>query len=122
MNEDTFKAMESTYPFDGNYLRQDFDSLIPICRRVGKYEELRYNYLREYKKVLFSELFYQDKLNDHLAAVEQSARNRLDQIIRCLLVNHPAPDQKTKPMEWVRHMNNLKIRANEIVVQELIYN
>lgn len=122
MNKSAVKAMEFSYQHEGDYLSPDFEFLMTPSRGVGKYEELRYNYLKEYKKKLFVELYFQDKLNDHLAAVEQSSRNRLDQIIRCLLAKHPAPDKKLKSMEWVEHMNNLKATANEIVVQELICN
>lgn len=122
MNKSAVKAIELSYQHEGDYLSPDFEFLMTPIRGVGKYEELRYNYLKEYKKKLFIELFFQDKLNDHLAAVEQSSRNRLDQIIRCLLAKHPAPDKKLKPIEWVEHMNNLKATANEIVIQELICN
>lgn len=122
MNNNTFKAMELNYHFDGGYRSPNFRSLIPPSRNFGKYEELRYNYLKEYKKALFRELLFQDKLNDHLAVVEQSARNRLDQIICCLLAKYPAPDKKSKPLEWVEHMNKIKAQANKIVIQELIYN
>lgn len=89
---------------------------------IGKYEALRYRYLKEHKKSLFMELLFQDKLCEHLRTVEQSARNRLDQIMGCLLARHPAPDPKTSTMAWVWHINQLKEQAHTIVVQELIYN
>lgn len=34
----------------------------------------------------------------------------------------PAPDKKTRQMDWVRHMNALKAQAEEIVTAELINN
>lgn len=122
MKQNTFESIELTEPLKKEYLETNFKSLIQKRRGVGIYEELRYNYLKENKKELFSELFFQGKLNDHLAAVEQSARNRLDQIIRCLLVKHPAPDKKSKPISLAEHINKMKSVAREIVIQELIYN
>jgi len=122
VNNNTFKAMKLNDHFDEGYRSPNFRSLISPSRNFGKYEELRYNYLKEYKKTLFRELLFQDKLNDHLAAVEQSARNRVDQIICCLLAKNPAPEKKSKPLEWVEHMNKIKAQANKIVIQELIYN
>ncbi len=89
---------------------------------IGKYEALRYRYLKEHKQRLFLELFFQDKLGEHLRTVEQSARNRLDQIMGCLLARHPAPDPKTCPLTWMWHMKQLKEQAHAIVVSELIYN
>lgn len=122
MNQNTFKALESEDHWDEKYLEMNFQSTIQTRRGAGMYEELRYNYLKENKRELFSELFFQGKLNEHLTAVEQSARNRLDQIIRCLLVKHPAPDKKAKPLSWTQHMNKMMAAAREIVIQELIYN
>ncbi|KNZ40617.1 hypothetical protein AKG39_16675 [Acetobacterium bakii] len=114
--------MESENHLDEEYQERNFKLLTQTRRGVGMYEELRYNYLKENKQELFSELFFQGKLNEHLAAVEQSARNRLDQIIRCLLVKHPAPDKNAKPLSWAQHMNKMTAAAREIVIQELIYN
>ena len=39
-----------------------------------------------------------------------------------LLAADPAPDKKTRQMDWVRHMNALKAQAEEIVTAELINN
>ena len=38
-----------------------------------------------------------------------------------LLAKNPAPDKATQQLEWVAHMNSLKAQAEEIILQELIY-
>ncbi|WP_303872078.1 TnpV protein [Acetobacterium wieringae] len=125
MNSDQSKIGTSLTPVIQNEYHNNsaLDEFHVISQsEIGKYEALRYRYLKEHKQRLFLELFFQDKLGEHLRTVELSARNRLDQIMRCLLARHPAPDPKTSPLTWVWHMNQLKEQAHTIVVSELIYN
>lgn len=46
----------------------------------------------------------------------------MKQLMEELLAADPAPDKKTRQMDWVRHMNALKAQAEEIVMAELINN
>ena len=46
----------------------------------------------------------------------------MKQLMEELLAADPAPDKKTRQMDWVRHMNALKAQAEEIVTAELINN
>ena len=50
------------------------------------------------------------------------AQKRMDILMNQLLQNQPAPNKETHPMEWVQHMNNLKQQAEEMILNELIYN
>ena len=78
MNSDQSKIDPTLTPviqneyFDNNTL----DAFHVINQsEIGKYEALRYRYLKEHKQHLFLELFFQDKLGEHLRTVEQSARS-----------------------------------------------
>ena len=53
--------------------------------------------------------------------VEQTAENRMQQLMKELLERNPAPDKEKKQMAWVQHMNSLKAQAEELVLTELIY-
>ena len=52
--------------------------------------------------------------------VEQTAENRMQQLMKELLERNPAPDKEKKQMAWVQHMNTLKAQAEEMVMAELI--
>lgn len=63
------------------------------------------------------------KLHDHLATLNEQARERLQTIIRQMQeVEGVTEDAKmTEPMEWVRKMNSIRNRAEEIILVEMIY-
>ena len=53
--------------------------------------------------------------------MEQTAENRMQQLMKELLERNPAPDKEKNQMAWVQHMNSLKAQAEELVMTELIY-
>ena len=53
--------------------------------------------------------------------VEQTAENRMQQLMKELLERNPAPDKEKNQMAWVQHMNSLKAQAEEMILTELIY-
>ena len=53
--------------------------------------------------------------------VEQTAKNRMQQLMKELLERNPAPDKEKKQMAWVQHMNSLKAQAEKMILTELIY-
>ena len=53
--------------------------------------------------------------------MEQTAENRMQQLMKELLERNPAPDKEKNQMAWVQHMNSLKAQAEEIILTELIY-
>ena len=53
--------------------------------------------------------------------MEQTAENRMQQLMKELLERNPAPDKEKKQMTWVQHMNSLKAQAEEMILTELIY-
>ena len=53
--------------------------------------------------------------------MEQTAENRMQQLMKELLERNPAPDKEKNQMAWVQHMNSLKVQAEEMILTELIY-
>ena len=60
-------------------------------------------------------------LYSDLWEVEQTAENRMQQLMKELLERNPAPDKEKNQMAWVQHMNSLKAQAEEMILTELIY-
>ena len=44
---------------------------------IGKYGHLRLNYLKEHKRVLYTELLLDGKLSKHLALIDEDAKKRV---------------------------------------------
>ena len=70
--------------------------------------------------MLYSDLVLSEKLYPHLLEIQQSAENRMTQMMQALQKTQPSPDKKSDQMGWVQHMNSLRAQAEEIVTAELI--
>ena len=92
-------------------------------RPIGHWGMLRMHYLQNYRPILYSNLVVNGKLHDHLATLNEQARERLQTIIRQMQeVEGVTEDAKlTEPMEGVRKMNSIRNRAEEIILVEMIY-
>lgn len=90
---------------------------------LNKYGRMRLNYLKEYKKVEYTIMLMNGTLNTHLKEVQETADNRIQQIISELKSkSNLTEDMKnTDMLYWVGTMNSIKAQAEEIVFSELIY-
>jgi predicted HTH transcriptional regulator len=81
------------------------------------------NYLREYKSYELTILIMNEKLRKHLTEVQEIATERVNQIIeKKKKVENVTEDLKTSnQIEWVQCMNSIKNRAEEIILNEIIY-
>ena len=91
--------------------------------RIGKYGRVRLNYIKNYKRGLYTELMINGTLSKHLADIDQSANERVNLIIKQLAeAENINEDLKSlNQLAWVQATNNIKNRAEEIVYNEIIY-
>ena len=113
--------MELTYTTQGDYLIPNL-TMPEQETHIGKYGMLRKTYLKNHRKGMYASLMLSGKLNSHLSEIDQTAKERIEQIMAKLVTNSPAPDKATDPMGWTGHMNILRHSAEESVLAELIYN
>ena len=59
-----------------------------------------------------------------MADLNEQAQDRLDRIIEQMKTAEGITEdlKASDPMAWVQRMNNIRIRAEEIIREELIYN
>lgn len=90
---------------------------------LGKYGLLRRKYLKEHRKVLFTNLLTSGKLNEHLAEIDRTARQRVEQTVTAMAQAEGVTEElkATDPMRWTGLMNNLRHSAEELVLNDLIY-
>ena len=112
---------EITYSRNGDYLIPDI-KLEETRGTIGKYGMMRKEYLRNHKKTRFSILALQNRLDRHLMEVDSEARQKVEDLTMQLLEKAPAPEKSADSMAWTRHMNRIRAQAEELVVQEIIYN
>ena len=111
---------EITYHKEGDYLIPDL-IMENSCKdyNIGKYGRLRLNYIKNYKRGLYTELMINGTLSKHLADIENAANERIDLLAESENVNEDL--KSINQLAWVQDMNNIKNRAEEIVYNEIIY-
>ena len=115
--------MDLTYTRNGDNLFPALyleDANLPI----GKYGLLRKSYLKEHKRGWYSSLLLTGKLDEHLAEIDHSCNERIELIMNQLARREGVPEtlKAADQMEWVARMNNIRAKAEEIVLSELVYN
>lgn len=114
--------MDLTYTQNGDHLFPDLcleDENLPI----GKYGLLRKSYLKEHKRGLYTSLLLTYKLDEHLAEIDRACNERVELITNQLAKREGVSEalKASDQMEWVRRMNNIRARAEEVILTELIY-
>lgn len=90
---------------------------------IGRFGLMRRHYLKNHRKVLFTNLLMSGKLNEHLFEIDQAANDRFWLIINQIAKAEGVTEElkANNQMEWVGRMNNIRNRAEEIICDELIY-
>lgn len=114
---------EITYHKEGDYLIPDLYLPKHPEGHIGKYGQLRLNYLKNFDKGLYTELLIDGNLKQYLLDIDENANNKVNLLIKQLAeVEHIDENLKEHhQMEWIQAMNNIKNRAEEIVLNEIIY-
>lgn len=115
--------MEITYHEENGYLVPNLKMPEQPEVHLGKYAELRLQYLKKHRRVLYINLKTSAKLTEHLAEVEEQAAETVRHLTKQMAeADGVTEDLKMKDqMRWVGLMNNYKHSAEEIVLKELIY-
>ena len=114
--------MELTYRREGDYLLPNLEA--PESPKIGKYGMLRFRYLRDQKKAIFSGMQMEGTLKEHLEQVDREATEMVERLTAQMAEKQGVNEQlkRTDQMRWVQMMNSLKASAEEIVLNELVYN
>ena len=115
--------MEITYTKQGDCLLPNLTLPEQETREIGIWGQRHKRYLRNHHKVRYYNLLTICKLTDYLADINEQAENMYQSLINQLAEKEGVIEQlkATDPMLWVQKMNNIRIRASEIVNTELIY-
>lgn len=115
---------EITYRKEGDYLIPDLAVKgTNSDYHIGLYGRLRLEYMKKHQLGLYSDLILSGTLPEYLIEIDKTANERVSIIINELAKKESVDEnlKRNNQMEWVRSMNNIKNRAEEIVFNELIY-
>ena len=120
--ENKMKNNSIEYVLAGDYYIPD-PKLTNEERPIGKYGRMHRDYLKEYNPMMFDHLVLEGRLWTYLADLNEQAQSRLQLIIRQMQEPESVNEELKiyDQMAWVRAMNSIHNRAEEIILQELVY-
>ena len=110
-----------SYTLHGDYYLPDLKPAEEECE-IGIWGMRYLSYIKECRKVFYTNLLTTGKLNAHLAEIDERACSMEAMLIKQMAeqegINEALKEQNQ--MEWVRRMNNIKNRVEDIVRIEII--
>lgn len=93
-------------------------------RPIGLWGQRHLRYLREHRRVLYTDLLTSGKLNGYLADINEQSGDMFSRLVKETAEREGVTEKMKaeQPMLWVGRMNEIRSRAREIVNAELIYN
>ena len=118
-----FEEMGGTYRQVGDYFIPSITLPDDGEYQIGKYGRMRRSYLKEYRKILYNNYVLEGTLFKHLAEIDQIGNERIENIVSAMAKQEGVTEalKAADQIEWVRRMNSIRNRAEEIVLHELVY-
>ena len=118
-----FEEMGGTYRQAGDYFIPNLVLPDDGNYQIGKYGRMRRSYLKEHRKILYTYYVMEETLFKHLSEIDQACNERMETIVSAMAKQEGVTEalKATDQIEWVRRMNNIHNRAEEIVLHELVY-
>lgn len=90
---------------------------------TGRWGRLHKKYLEEHHPIRYNQLVLSGELSSYLASLDKQANEQLAFIIRQMQEAEGVTEalKAENQLEWVRRMNSIRSRAEEIILQKLIF-
>ena len=114
--------MDITYRPFGDYLLPNLSLKMKGADQLTKFGKMRSDYLVNEKEDIFSTMILDGTLISHLLEIQNSAEEMLDRLIEEMKISEGVTEElkASNQLLWVQRMNNIRSRAEEIVIQEII--
>ena len=121
MAKTIFEQTGGTYTIQGNYCLPNLTLPPEEKRPIGVWGQRCKQYLQQHHKILYYNLLTSGKLHSHLADVEEEAQELFFRLVKEYAEQEGVTEQlkAENQMEWVRRMNNIRERVNEVVNAEM---
>ncbi|MEE1013224.1 MAG: TnpV protein [Clostridia bacterium] len=118
-----FEQNGGTYTKVGDYYIPNI--AVPNTKEynIGKYGRLRRTFLKEHHNWLYSTMLMEGTLLEHLAEIDETCYSTMDNLIKAMAKQEGVTEQlkAVDQMVWVQRMNNIRSRAEEIVLNDYVY-
>ncbi len=123
MKQSLFEQMGGKYERQGNYLLPCLTLPAEEEQPVGIWGQRHLQYLRQHKRLLYTNLLTTCKLNGYLADINRQAEELFSRLVKQMAEREGVTEalKAQDQMAWIGRMNSIRNRATEIVNNELIY-
>ena len=118
-----FEQLGGTYIQQGDYLLPNLKMPEQPEYTIGVWGQRRRRYLKQHRPILYTNLLTSCKLSGHLAEIDEECNERMESLVK-VIAKHEGVTEALKAadqMAWVQRMNNIRNRAEEIVLNEIVY-
>lgn len=118
-----FEQLGGTYHWEGDYLIPDIALPDEEEQPIGIWGQRHGNWLKQAHHALYDNLLYTFKLHSHLVEANERAERMLNQLTAEMADREGVTEalKASDQMEWVRRMNGIRARAEEIIYSDVIH-
>ena len=109
MAKSLFEQLGGTYHKENGYFIPDLRLPAEEEQPIGTWGQRHLNYLKQYRKVTYTNLLISGKINAYLADIDRQAQGITEHL------------KAENALDWVGKLNNIRANVREIVNKEIIY-
>ena len=123
MAKSLFEKLDGKYERQGNYLIPCLTVPAEKEQPLGIWGQRHLDYLKQYRKVTYTNLLTSGRLNTYLADIDSQAQECFERLIEDIKQAQGITEclKEENALEWTGRMNNIRACAREIVDREIIY-
>ena len=123
MAKSIFERLGGEYEQQGDYLIPRLTVPAEEEQPIGIWGQRHLDYLKQYRKVTYTNLLTSGKLNTYLADIDRQAQERFERLIEGMKQTQGITEQlkADNALEWTGRLNNIRVCAREIVNEGIIY-
>ena len=123
MVQSIFEEMGGRYERQGEYILPCLTIPPEKEQPIDLFGRRHLDYLREYRKITYTNLLTSGRLNAYLADIDRQALERFERLIEGMKQAQGITEQlkAENALKWTGRMNNIRACAREIVEKEIIF-
>ncbi|NBI61198.1 TnpV protein [Lachnospiraceae bacterium] len=123
MAKSLFEKLGGKYERQGDYLIPCLAVSTEEEQPIGIWGQRHLDYLKQYRRVTYTNLLTSGRLNTYLADIDRQAQERSYRLIEGMKQAQGITERlkEENALEWTGRLNNIRAYAREIVNREIIY-
>lgn len=112
-----------SYTLQGDYYLPNLISPAEENKPIGIWGQRHLRYIRQHRKVFYTNLLTSGKLNSYLADIDEQAEDMFFRLVEQMAEREGITEtlKADNQMEWVQRMNTLRAAVTETVNAEVIF-